>query len=56
MSHVQSGGMTHTRVTSFKMVWLILGTKRCCGIDRIDVAVDVHVKVSHAMCISVTPL
>jgi hypothetical protein len=38
------------------MAWLILGTERCDGIDQIDVAIDVHVEVSHAMCIDMTPL
>jgi hypothetical protein len=28
MSHVQSGGTTHTRVTPFKMACLILGVER----------------------------
>jgi hypothetical protein len=27
------------------MVWLILGTKRYVGTDRIDMAVDVHLEV-----------
>jgi hypothetical protein len=46
MSHVERGGATHTRVTPFKIAWLILGNKKCGGTDRIDVTHDIHVKVS----------
>jgi hypothetical protein len=47
-NHVQRGVTTHIRVTPIKMAWLILGIERCDGIRRIDVATDVHMKVSHA--------
>jgi hypothetical protein len=33
MSHVQRDSVTYTRVTSIKMVLLILGTEKC---DRTD--------------------
>jgi hypothetical protein len=38
------------------LTWLILGTKRCAGINRIDVAADVHVEVSRAKECDVTML
>jgi hypothetical protein len=41
MSHAQSDGVTHTRVTP-----LILGTEIFDGTDRIDMTADVHVKVN----------
>jgi hypothetical protein len=55
MSHAKRAGTTHTRVTPFKMAWLILGTERYGGTDQIDVALNAHVEVSHAMCTGVTP-
>jgi hypothetical protein len=43
-----------TVVTPLKMVLLILDSKSCGVTVRIDVAADVHVEVSHAICIGVT--
>jgi hypothetical protein len=54
MSHNQSGGTTHARVTQIKMAWLILDTERCGGTRQIYVAIDIHVKVSHVNEFSVT--
>jgi hypothetical protein len=54
MSHTWKSGVTYTRVTPFKMVCLILDTERCGGSSQIDVATDVYVEVSRAMCIGVT--
>jgi hypothetical protein len=55
MSHAQRSGATHTEMP-FKIVWLILVTKSCIETDRIDMTVDVNVKVNHVICIDVTPL
>jgi hypothetical protein len=41
-------------LTPFKRAWLILGTKKCGGTDRIDVAADVHMEVSRDMCTGMT--
>jgi hypothetical protein len=54
MSHVKRGDATHTRVTPFKMVWVILAVERCGGTDQIDLAPDVHIKISHVMYTNVT--
>jgi hypothetical protein len=48
--------MTHTKVVLFKMMLFILGNKSYGGTDRINVGVDVHMKMSHAKCTSVTTL
>jgi hypothetical protein len=50
MSHAERGGATHTRVTPLKMAGLILDTERCGRTCQFDVAADVHMEVSHAMC------
>jgi hypothetical protein len=47
MSHGQRGDATHTKSRQSKYRDSFLGTKKCGGIDRIDVTVDVHVEVSH---------
>jgi hypothetical protein len=52
--HPKRGGATHTRVAPFKMAWLILDTESCGGTGRIDVASDVHLKVSRVKWIGVT--
>jgi hypothetical protein len=36
------------------MMWLILGTERCDGTSRIDVAADVHVEVSRTKGVDTT--
>jgi hypothetical protein len=54
LSHAKSDGATHTRVTPIKMMWLILGTERCDGTSRIDVAADVHVEVSRTKGVDTT--
>jgi hypothetical protein len=55
MSHAKKGGATHTRVTSIKMVWLILDTERCGETDQIDMTPDVHVELCCASAYDVTP-
>jgi hypothetical protein len=54
MSHAQRGDVTHTRVTPFKIAWLILDTERCGGTDQIGMVTDVHVNVSHVKKFGVT--
>jgi hypothetical protein len=52
----QKSGATHTKVTPFKMAWLILGAKRCGKNSWIDVASGVYVEVSRVICTVVAPL